>query len=85
MVGLLALSIALGDDAQADQHGAIAAVRSQPFGKVLLLLLTVGVALHAAWRVSKAIRSDDDETPKRFADGARALAYAGSRSPVPAS
>jgi fumarate reductase subunit D len=76
VVGMLALNIVFGDDAQADQRGAIAAVRAQPFGKVLLLVLTVGVALHAAWRVSKAIRSDD-ETIKRLADGARGLMYAG--------
>jgi hypothetical protein len=74
VVGLLALNIVFGDDAQADQHGAISAVASQPFGKVLLFILTGGVAAHALWRASKAIRTDD-ERPKQAADAARALLY----------
>ena len=74
VVGMLALGIVFGDDAQADQNGAITAVASQPFGKVLLFVLTGGVAAHALWRASKAIRTDD-ERPKQAADAARALLY----------
>jgi multisubunit Na+/H+ antiporter MnhG subunit len=77
VVALLALTIVFGDDAQADQHGAIDAVAAQPFGKLLLLMLTAGVASHAVWRASKAIRSDDDEPAKRLADSARAVLYGG--------
>jgi hypothetical protein len=76
VVGMLALNIVFGDDAQADQHGAITAVASQPFGKVLLFVLTGGVATHAIWRATKAIRNDEDETPKKLADTVRALMYA---------
>ena len=74
VVGLLALNIVFGDDQQADQHGAITAVAAQPFGKVLLFVLTGGVAAHAIWRGTKAIRTDD-ETPKKVADAARAVLY----------
>jgi hypothetical protein len=75
VVGMLALNIVFGDDAQADQHGAISAVASQPLGKVLLFILTGGVAAHAIWRGTKAIRTDD-EKPKQLADAARAVMYA---------
>ena len=75
VVGMLALNIVFGDDAQADQHGAITAVASQPFGKLLLVILTAGVAAHAIWRGTKAIRTDD-EKPKLLADAARAVMYA---------
>src|SRR3954463_2895801 len=77
VVALLALTIVFGDDAQADQHGAIDALAAQPFGKLLLLILAAGVASHAVWRASKAIRSDDDEPAKRLADSARAVLYGG--------
>ena len=83
IVGILALQVASGHtDDRADQHGAIETVSSQPFGRALLLALTVGLALHCAWRLLLAYRGepgDDDAKAwiKRAGHFGRALIYAG--------
>jgi hypothetical protein len=83
LVGLLALQVASGHtDDRADQRGAIEAVASQPFGRALLLALTIGLAFHCAWRFLLAYRGDpggDDakEWIKRVGHLGRALMYAG--------
>jgi hypothetical protein len=58
VVGLLALAVARGQTEQADQRGALEAVVRQPMGKVLLGVLVVGLALHAVWRLTTAIRGE---------------------------
>src|SRR3954462_15497442 len=77
VVALLALTIVFGDDAHADQHGAIDAVAAQPFGKLLLFILPAGVAGHAGGAAGRGIRSEDAEPAKRLADSARAVLYGG--------
>jgi hypothetical protein len=83
VVAMLALQVASGhSDDRADQRGAIEAVSSQSFGRVLLLVLTLGLALHCAWRLLLAIRGapgDDDakDWVKRAGHFGRALIYAG--------
>src|SRR5687767_11162778 len=57
LVGVLAVRIAFGlGDQKADHHGAIEAVAHQSSGKVLLVLLVIGLAVLTAWYASKAYR-----------------------------
>jgi hypothetical protein len=56
VVGFLALQLALGHGgAVTDKNGAIATIGSQPFGKVLLVLVLVGLAGYSAWGFVRAI------------------------------
>ena len=77
VVGLLAIQVASGDSERADKDGAIEAVARQPFGRGLLIVLAVGLALHALWRFSLAIRPGDGakETAMRFGNAARGVLY----------
>lgn len=84
VVGILAVRLAIGDsDEEASQQGAIEAVARQPFGRILLVVLVVGLAAHALWRIALAVRGEpgDDEDggsmAKRLANGGRAAIYVG--------
>src|SRR5687768_6870893 len=83
IVGLLALQVADGRTTnRADQHGVIDTVAAQRFGHALLVVLTIGLALHCVWRLLLAYRGDpgDDDAKewvKRAAHLGRALIYAG--------
>lgn len=81
-MGFIALSLALGDrSGEASQSGAIESVARQPFGQVLLVVLLLGLAAHAAWRLLLAVRGepgpDDDgqSVAKRVANLGRAGIY----------
>lgn len=55
VVGLLALGVALDVGGRTtDTAGALDTLAGQPFGRVLLVLLAVGLAGYAAWRVAQA-------------------------------
>jgi len=55
LIGVLALAVALGKPApEADRTGALQAVATQPFGKLLLWLLVIGFAAMALWRFAQA-------------------------------
>jgi hypothetical protein len=80
VVGVLALQVASGRNDQADQRGAIAAVADQRFGRFLLLILTIGLALHCCWRLVLAARGGpgEDDTKalaKRVGELGRGLIY----------
>lgn len=83
IVGVLALQLAAGHgDDRADQHGAVHAVAAQPFGRLLLVALTIGLALHAVWRAllfARGAPGDDDaaDWAKRVGHLGRACVYAG--------
>jgi hypothetical protein len=82
IVGVLALQVAKGSDDRADQRGAIEAVAHEPFGRVLLVVLLAGLALHATWRFLLAARGDVGERDakawvKRVGHFGRGLLYAG--------
>lgn len=61
VVGVLAVQVALGGgpDEQADQQGALRAVRDQSFGAGLLAALALGLAAYAVWRLVDAWAGDD--------------------------
>ena len=55
-IGILALQLAIGTGgATISQSGAIAMLASQPFGKILLILIVVGLASYALWGFVRAI------------------------------
>jgi Domain of Unknown Function (DUF1206) len=81
VVGILALKLALGDGGKATtQQGALKTVASQPFGKVLLVLLAIGLAGYSIWRLVRCFaghgREDQDSPSDRVASLFSGLAYA---------
>jgi hypothetical protein len=80
VVGILALKLAVGDGGKAtSQQGALKTVAAQPFGKVLLVVLAVGLGGYAIWRVTRAAvghgREDHDSASERIAALASGIAY----------
>ena len=62
IVGFLAIRIAMGEkDEAATSQGAVAWVAQQPFGKFLLVALTVGLFALAAWRLLCVLLGDPVE------------------------
>src|SRR6187455_2920876 len=67
IVGLLAIRIAIGDkDEAATSEGAVAWLADQPFGKFLLVALTVALFALALWRFLCALMGDpvEGDAPK---------------------
>lgn len=62
-IGLLAIQLAAGSGGgeQASQQGAIQWIAEQPFGRFLLVLLTVALFALAAWRLLDAVVGDPVE------------------------
>ena len=55
IIGVLALELAVGVGGKAtSQQGALQTLARQPFGEVLLVLVAVGLAGYAAWRLTRA-------------------------------
>lgn len=55
IIGVLAVKLALGDGGKAtNQQGALQTIAKQPFGKLLLVLVAVGLAGYAIWRLLRA-------------------------------
>lgn len=81
VVGLLALQLAIGSpDEQASPQGAIEWIGEQPFGKFLLVALTLSLVALAVWRALDAWRGDPvegAETSDRVRYAAQAVIYAG--------
>ena len=79
IMGLLAVLVAMGAKAHIDQRGALTEVLAQPFGTFLVVLLAVGFACYALWRISEAIlgvTGESDGAGPRLKSLARGLAYA---------
>ncbi len=56
VIGILAIKLALGSgSANPSQQGALKAVAAQPFGKVLVILIAIGLAGYALWRLVRAV------------------------------
>ena len=81
VVGLLAVDVARGDrDAEPSQRGALESIARQPFGRVALAVVALGLLTHAAWRTWLAVvgdRGGDDagSLAKRAANAGRAVIY----------
>lgn len=60
IVGMLAIAAAANRGGQVtDTSGALKVVLSQPFGRVLLFVLAIGLCGYAAWRLLDAVRDPD--------------------------
>jgi hypothetical protein len=83
IIGILAFKLAFGAGGKTtDQKGALETVAQQPFGKVLLILVAVGLGGYAIWRFVRAAlghgaETSDDSGPERIAALASGTAYAG--------
>jgi hypothetical protein len=81
LVAYLALRVAMGYTARADQAGAFQAVAAEPLGRPLLWLLVAGFAAVVIWRVREAVwgfhyvRDDKKRTTKRLFSAVQALVY----------
>ena len=83
LIGWLALQIAWGGTSggSADSSGALTTVAEQPFGKILLWLVAVGMVALALWQASEAIwgyhnRVGGKRVRKQVSSGAKAVLYA---------
>ena len=55
VIGVLAIKLALGDGGKAtNQQGALQTIAKQPFGTALLIMVAVGLAGYASWRLLRA-------------------------------
>jgi hypothetical protein len=62
LVGVLAMQAALGGGGKpASQEGALRQVLLAPLGRVLLLMVAIGLLAYAAWRVFQGIMDPEDE------------------------
>ena len=80
VIGVLAIKVAAGGREESpDRSGALRAIADQQFGKGLLILLALGLAGYALWRLAQAIldRDAEGEGPKGLAKRAGNLAKAG--------
>jgi hypothetical protein len=78
LLGLLAVLVARGDQAEMDQKGVLRAVVDKPFGGFVVVLLGVGFACYALWRLSEAIFGVTGERPgpgPRLRSAVRAVVY----------
>jgi hypothetical protein len=81
IIGVLAVKLALGDGGETtNQNGALQTISQQPFGKALLILMAIGLAGYAIWRLVRAAIGHGPESSddlKERADGlASGIGYA---------
>src|SRR6476469_310230 len=56
IIGILAIKLALGAGGKTtNQQGALKTIANQPFGKVLLILVAIGLGGYAVWRLLRAL------------------------------
>jgi uncharacterized protein DUF1206 len=82
IIGILAVKLAVGaGGTTTNQQGALKTIAHQPFGKVLLILVAVGLAGYALWRLVRALLGhgpeDSDSGFDRVAAFGSGIVYAG--------
>ena len=82
IIGILAIKLALGSGGTTtNQQGALKTIAHQPFGTVLLILVAIGLAGYALWRLVHALLGhgpeDADSGFERVAALGSGLVYAG--------
>jgi hypothetical protein len=76
VIGILAIKLAFGAGGKTtDQSGALKTIAHQPFGKVLLILVAIGLAGYSLWRFAHALLGHG---PERSDSGFERLAALGS-------
>ena len=81
VIGILALKVAAGAGGKTEnQTGAMRTIAGQPFGEALLIVLAVGLACYAIWRLIEGVvgtrPGDDGAAHRRVAAIASGIAYA---------
>lgn len=62
IIGLLAITVATDSGGTTtDQEGALAVLAQQPFGRVLLGVLAIGLACYALWRIAQGLIDTEDK------------------------
>jgi hypothetical protein len=75
VIGVLALEVALGSGGKTtNQQGALATIAGQPFGRVLLVIVAIGLAGYALWRFVSAAVGPRDDSDDGLRDRVPALA-----------
>ena len=82
LIGILAIKLALGAGGKTtNQEGALKTIAHQPFGEVLLILVAIGLAGYALWRLIHALighgPENSDTTFDRVAALGSGIVYAG--------
>jgi hypothetical protein len=82
IIGILAIKLAVGaGGTTTNQQGALKTIARQPFGKVLLILVAIGLAGYALWRFVHALLGrgpeDSDSGFERVAAVGSGIVYAG--------
>jgi hypothetical protein len=82
IIGILAVKLALGAGGKTtNQQGALKTIAQQPFGEVLLILVAIGLAGYALWRLIHALLGhgpeDSDTTFDRVAALGSGIVYGG--------
>jgi Domain of Unknown Function (DUF1206) len=82
IIGVLAIKLAVGAGGKAtNQQGAMKTIAQQPFGKVLLILVAIGLAGYSLWRLMHALLGhgpeDSDSGFERVAALGSGIVYAG--------
>jgi Domain of Unknown Function (DUF1206) len=74
IVGVIAIKVAVGaGGSTTNQQGALKTIARQPFGKVLLILVAVGLGGYALWRLSHAALGRGPESSDSALDRVGAL------------
>jgi len=81
IIGVLAVKLALGDGGKAaNQQDALKTIADRPFGKTLLILVAIGLAGYALWRLVRAAvghgAEQRDSGTERVGALASGIAYA---------
>jgi uncharacterized protein DUF1206 len=82
IIGVLAIKLALGAGGKTtNQQGALETIAHQPFGRVLLILVAIGLGGYALWRLLRALLGhgpeDSDTAFDRVGALGSAIVYAG--------
>jgi len=81
LIGILAIKVAFGSGGETtDQQGALKTIAGQPFGKVLLVLVAIGLAGYALWRLVRAAighgpETGEDDAKDRISGFVSGIAY----------
>ena len=75
VIGVLAVKVAIGAGGKTtDQSGALKTIAEQPFGKILLILVAIGLAGYSLWRFFRAALGHGPEESDSGVDRVSALA-----------
>lgn len=81
IIGVLALQVALGDSggSTTGQQGALREIAQQPFGKILLVVVAIGLAGYSIWKLVRATighgREAEDSTFDRLSGIVSGIGY----------